>query len=82
MIIKDSCNAWFIDNGALKVIDISVVFDLLTGMDSKGCRCCDPQVNAFYEAGTIVGKGGIWDPETQNYYYTDIAGKAFLWFMR
>lgn len=33
-----------------------------------------PEITTFYEAGAVVGKGGIWDPETKIYYYTDIAG--------
>ncbi len=33
---------------------------------------CGLQVQTFYEAGTEVGKAGIWDPETGNYYYVDI----------
>ena len=33
-------------------------------------------IDTFYEAGAEVGKGGIWDPETKNYYYVDITGKT------
>lgn len=31
-------------------------------------------VKTFYEAHAVVGKGGIWDPTTENYYYLDITG--------
>jgi sugar lactone lactonase YvrE len=41
-------------------------------MASDGCGCCAPEITTWYEAAAVVGKGGIWDPETQNYYYTDI----------
>jgi hypothetical protein len=39
----------------------------------KEMQTC-PEITTFYEAGAVVGKGGIWDPETKIYYYTDIAG--------
>jgi len=45
-------------------------------MAEKVGPSCDPQITTFYEAGAIVGKGGIWDPHTQNYYYTDIQAKT------
>ncbi|KAG6544949.1 hypothetical protein Mapa_013641 [Marchantia paleacea] len=36
----------------------------------------DHRVYIFFEARTIVGKGGIWDPSTNKYYYIDITGKS------
>ncbi|XP_024404149.1 uncharacterized protein [Physcomitrium patens] len=43
---------------------------------ASAAKCCDLKVTTFYKAGALVGKGGIWDPPTKNYYYTDIQAKT------